>query len=89
MASKIRWAGANAALGANPKVLVTQTLSLAGALSEFDVKYVAKGTSHFFGEENKKDLQPFIDNVEEILKHPTKNKHLIYLLTNLLISYQI
>lgn len=40
-------------------------------------------------EENKKDLQPFVDNVEEILKHPTKNKHLIYLLTNLLISYQI
>lgn len=40
-------------------------------------------------EENKKDLQPFIDNIEEILKHPTKNKHLIYLLTNLLISYQI
>lgn len=40
-------------------------------------------------EENKKDLQPFIDNVEEILKHPTKNKHLIYLLTNLLTSYQI
>ena len=40
-------------------------------------------------EENKKDLQPFINNIEEILKHPTKNKHLIYLLTNLLISYQI
>ena len=59
MASKIRWAGANAALGANPKVLVTQTLSLAGALSEFDAKYVAKGTSHFFGEENKKDLAKY------------------------------
>ena len=59
MASKIRWAGANAALGANPKVLVTQTLSLAGALSEFDAKYVAKGTSHFFGEENKIDLAKY------------------------------
>lgn len=57
--SKIRWAGANAALGANPKVLVTQTLSLASALAEFNPKYVVKGLGHFFGEKNKLDLAKY------------------------------
>lgn len=40
-------------------------------------------------EENTKDLTSFIDNIEDILKHPRKNKMLNYLLTNLLINYQI
>lgn len=57
--SKIRWAGANAALGANPKVLFTQTLSLASALAEFNPKYVVKGLGHFFGEKNKLDLAKY------------------------------
>ena len=57
--SKIRWAGANAALGANPKVLMTQTLSLASALSEFNPKYIVKGLGHFFGEKNKLDLAKY------------------------------
>lgn len=57
--SKIRWAGANAALGANPKVLFTQTLSLASAISEFNPKYVVKGLGHFFGEKNKLDLAKY------------------------------
>lgn len=57
--SKIRWAGANAALGANPKVLVTQTLSLASSLSEFNPKYIVKGLGHFFGEKNKLDLAKY------------------------------
>ena len=43
-----RWAGSSAALALNPKVLVTQTVSLASALSEFDAKYVVKGLSKFF-----------------------------------------
>ena len=57
--SKIRWAGANAALGANPKVLFTQTLSLASAIAEFNPKYVVKGLGHFFGEKNKLDLAKY------------------------------
>lgn len=57
--SYIRWAGANAALGANPKVLVTQTLSLASALAEFNPKYIVKGLGHFFGENNKLDLAKY------------------------------
>ena len=40
-------------------------------------------------EENTKDLTSFIDNIEELFKHPRKNKMLNYLLTNLLINYQI
>ncbi len=57
--SKIRWAGASSALGANPKVLFTQTLSLASALSEFNGKYVAKGMAHFFGEKEKAELSKY------------------------------
>lgn len=57
--SKIRWAGANSALGANPKVLVTQTLSLAAGISEFNPKYVAKGMGHFFGEKQKLELAKY------------------------------
>ena len=57
--SKIRWAGANAALGANPKVLMTQTLSLASALAEFNPKYIVKGLGHFFGEKNKLELAKY------------------------------
>lgn len=57
--SKIRWAGANAALGANPKVLMTQTLSLASALAEFNPKYIVKGLGHFFGEKNKLELTKY------------------------------
>lgn len=52
----LRWAGANFALGANPKVWLTQTLSLTSALSEFNPKYVAKGLAHFFGEKEKLEL---------------------------------
>ena len=40
-------------------------------------------------EENTKDLTSFIDNIEELFKHPRKNQKLIYLLTNLLANYQI
>ena len=40
-------------------------------------------------EKNTADLTDFIDNIEEVLKHPRKNKMLNYLLTNLLINYQI
>ena len=40
-------------------------------------------------EENTQDLTGFIDNIEDILKHPRKNQKLIYLLTNLLANYQI
>lgn len=57
--SKIRWAGASSALGANPKVLVTQTLSLAAGISEFNPKYVAKGMGHFFGEKQKLELTKY------------------------------
>ena len=57
--SYIRWATANSALGLNPKVLMTQTLSLASALSEFNPKYVAKGMGHFFGEADKQDLAKY------------------------------
>ena len=57
--SKIRWAGANSALGANPKVLFTQTLSLAAGISEFNPKYVAKGMGHFFGEKQKLELAKY------------------------------
>lgn len=38
---------------------------------------------------NTADLTGFIDNIENVLKHPRKNKMLNYLLTNLLINYQI
>lgn len=38
---------------------------------------------------NTADLTGFIDNIEDVLKHPRKNKMLNYLLTNLLINYQI
>ncbi|GHV02007.1 hypothetical protein FACS1894211_12710 [Clostridia bacterium] len=41
--SWLRWGTANAALALNPKVLLTQTASLASAMSEFNPKYVAKG----------------------------------------------
>ena len=57
--SKIRWAGANSALGANPKVLVTQTLSLAAGVAEFNPKYIAKGMAHFFGETQKAELAKY------------------------------
>ena len=57
--SKIRWATANSALGANPKVLVTQTTSLASGLSEFSAKYISKGMAHFFGEKEKLDLSKY------------------------------
>jgi hypothetical protein len=57
--SRIRWAGANAALGLNPKVLVTQTTSLASAVSEFNAKYIAKGMGHFFGEAQKLELSKY------------------------------
>lgn len=57
--SKIRWATANSALGANPKVLVTQTTSLASGLSEFSAKYVSKGMAHFFGEKEKIELSRY------------------------------
>ena len=57
--SKIRWATANSALGANPKVLVTQTTSLASGLSEFDAKYISKGMAHFFGEKEKLELSKY------------------------------
>ena len=40
-------------------------------------------------EKNTSDLTGFIDNIEDVLKHPRKNKMLNYLLTNLLINYQI
>lgn len=40
-------------------------------------------------EKNTADLTGFIDNIEDVLKHPRKNKMLNYLLTNLLINYQI
>ena len=40
-------------------------------------------------EKNTADLTGFIDNIEDVLKHPRKNKMLSYLLTNLLINYQI
>ena len=40
-------------------------------------------------EKNTADLTSFIDNIEDVLKHPRKNKMLSYLLTNLLINYQI
>lgn len=40
-------------------------------------------------EKNTSDLTSFIDNIEDVLKHPRKNKMLNYLLTNLLINYQI
>ena len=40
-------------------------------------------------EENTKVLTSFIDNIEELFKHPRKNQKLIYLLTNLLVNYQI
>lgn len=57
--SKVRWATSSAALGANPKVLVTQTLSLASAISEFDSKHIAKGMAHFFGEKEKLELAKY------------------------------
>lgn len=66
--SKIRWAGANAALGANPKILLTQTLSLSAGLSEFDAKYVAKGMAHFFGEADKLDLAKYSPLMWERMK---------------------
>ena len=40
-------------------------------------------------EKNTADLTGFIDNIEEVLKLPRTNKMLNYLLTNLLINYQI
>ena len=40
-------------------------------------------------EKNTADLTGFIDNIEDIFKHPRKNQKLIYLLTNLLANYQI
>ena len=40
-------------------------------------------------EKNTSDLTGFIDNIEDVLKHPRKNKMLNDLLTNLLINYQI
>lgn len=40
-------------------------------------------------EKNTSDLTGFIDNIEDIFKHPRKNQKLIYLLTNLLANYQI
>lgn len=40
-------------------------------------------------EKNTVDLTGFIDNIENIFKHPRKNQKLIYLLTNLLANYQI
>ena len=40
-------------------------------------------------EKNTADLTGFIDNIEDVLKHPRKNKMLNYLLTNLLANYQI
>ena len=40
-------------------------------------------------EKNTADLTGFIDNIEDVLKHPRKNQKLIYLLTNLLANYQI
>ena len=57
--SYIRWAGANSALGLNPKVLTTQTLSLAAAVAEFNPKYIAKGMGHFFGEKQKAELAKY------------------------------
>lgn len=57
--SYIRWAGSSSALGLNPKVLVTQTLSLAAAVAEFNPKYVAKGMGHFFGEKHKAELAKY------------------------------
>ena len=57
--SKIRWATANSALGLNPKVLVTQTLSLAAGIAEFNPKYVTKGLGHFFGEKEKVELSKY------------------------------
>lgn len=59
MSSYLRWALASSALGANPKILFTQTLSLTSALAEFNPKYVAKGTTHFFGEKEKRDLAKY------------------------------
>lgn len=57
--SKIRWATANSALGLNPKVLVTQTLSLAAGIAEFNPKYITKGLGHFFGEKEKLELSKY------------------------------
>lgn len=57
--SYIRWAGSSSALGLNPKVLVTQTLSLAAAVAEFNPKYIAKGMGHFFGEKHKAELAKY------------------------------
>ena len=57
--SYFRWAGSTSALGLNPKILFTQSLSLASAMSEFDFKYIAKGMMHFFGEKHKKDLAKY------------------------------
>lgn len=40
-------------------------------------------------EKNTADLTGFIDNIEDIFKHPRKNQKIIFLLTNLLANYQI
>ena len=40
-------------------------------------------------EKNTADLTDFIDNIEDVLKHPRKNQKIIFLLTNLLTKYQI
>ncbi len=57
--SRIRWATANSALGLNPKVLLTQTLSLASAQTEFNPKYIVKGMKHFFGEKEKIEMAKY------------------------------
>lgn len=57
--SRIRWATASSALGLNPKVLLTQTLSLASAQTEFNPKYIVKGMKHFFGEKEKLEIAKY------------------------------
>lgn len=40
-------------------------------------------------EDNTRELTGFIDNIEDMLKHPQKNSMINYLLTELLSAYQI
>ena len=54
--ARLRLGLALAALNLNPKVLLTQTVSLASALSELDAKYVMKGMPGFTSKQAMADI---------------------------------